>query len=144
MRQPLQVAAMTVARVVAGWRERGVTVSLWLGIWLMGVLLVFAAPGATQVHFRITYNVQSRDATATKLEGRVFNDIGVDVLDVWVTAEALGASGKVLGRGIAFVGASISRGDSAPFEAKVPAAEGVETFRIAVTSYRAAREVQSP
>jgi hypothetical protein len=135
---------MTVARVAAGRRERAVTISLWLGLWLMGGLLAFAAPGATQVRFRITYNVQSRDAKATMLEGRVFNDTGGDVFDVWVTAEALSASGKVLGRGIAFVRSSISRGDSAPFEAKVPAAEGVESFRIAVTSYRSGGEVQSP
>jgi hypothetical protein len=123
---------------------RAVCRELCRGICLVGVLLVFVVPGATQAGFRITYDVQSRDAKATVLEGRVFNDTGVDVLDVWVTARALSATGKVLGRGIVFVGSSISNGGSAPFEVKVPAAEGVETFRMAVSSYRAGSAVQSP
>lgn len=120
------------------------TIDLCLGICLVGVLLAYAAPGATQAHFRITYDVQSLDAKAIMLEGRVFNDTGRDALDVWITAEALNASGKVLARGIAFVNSSISRGGSAPFEAKLPAAEDVKTFRITVTSYRWGSEVQSP
>ena len=124
--------------------DRALTIGRRLGVCLIGALLVLAAPAAAQVRFRITYDVQSRDARATVLEGRVYNDTGTDAFDVWVTAEALSASGKVLGKGIAFVGSSISRGDSAPFEAKVPVAEGVESFRIAVSSYRAGREVQSP
>ena len=144
MRQPHRFAPLTAARRVAGPRERTVTIGLWLGMWLVGTLLVFATPGVTQVRFRITYDVKSRDAKGILLEGRVFNDTGRDAVDVWVTAEAVNASGKVLARGIAFVGSAISRGDSASFEAKLPSVEGVETFRIAVTSYRAGRDVQSP
>jgi hypothetical protein len=144
MRRPLPFAAMMRAGVAAGRRERAVMIHLCLGICLMGVLLVFAVSGATQARFRITYNVQSRDTKAILLGGRVFNDTGRDALDVWVTAEALSASGKVLARGIAFVSSAILRGDSASFEAKLPSVEGVETFRIAVTSYRAGSEVQSP
>ena len=143
MRQPPRIVTLTAARPATGWRERAVTIGLYLGIWVVGVL-VFTAPGATQAHFRVTFAVKSRDARTILLDGRVFNDTGADVLDVWVTAEALSKSGKVLGRGIAFVGSSISRADSASCEAKVPAAEGVETFRVSVTSYRAGREVQSP
>ena len=143
-RHALRSATMRGRRLVAGRGGRAAMIGLALGLWLTGGLLVLANPGATQARFRITYDVKSRDEKAVLLEGRVFNDTGADVLDVWVTAQALSASGKVLGRGIAFVGSSISRGESAPFEAKVPAAEGVETFRVAVTSYRASREVQSP
>jgi hypothetical protein len=140
MRQPLPLAGMRVAHPAAGrWECRAA-----IGLWLVVALLVFAVPASTQERFRITYDVKWRDAKATLLEGRVFNDTGRDAFDVWVTAEALSASGKVLGRGIAFVGSAIYRGDSASFEAKLPAAEGVETFRIAVTSYRAGSEAQSP
>jgi len=110
----------------------------------MGVLVIGLVPCASQARFRVTYDVQSRDAKAVLIQGRVFNDTGVDVLEVWVTAEALNASGKVVGKGITFVGSSIARGDSAAFEAKLPPAEGIEKFRVAVTSYRAARETQSP
>jgi hypothetical protein len=117
---------------------------LSVGAWLLATLLSLAMPGAAQVGFRITYEVKSRDASAILLDGRVVNDTGGDVVDVWVTAEAMNASGKVLARGIAFVGSTIARGASAPFEAKLPAAEGVQTFRVAVTSYRAGAEAQSP
>ncbi len=110
----------------------------------MAAILLFAAPGFAETRFRITYTVKTRDATAILLEGRVFNETGRDAFDVWVTAEALSASGKVLTSGIAFVKSAISRGDSAAFVAKVPSAEGVENFRIAVTSYRSGGDVQSP
>ncbi len=144
MRRPLRFAAMIGARIVAGRAGRVVTIGLCLGTWLIGAFLVLATPGATQARFRITFDVKSRDAKAILLEGRVFNDTGRDAVDVWVTAEAVNASGKVLARGIAFVGSQISRGDSASFEAKLPSVEGVETFRVAVTSYRAGSDVQSP
>ena len=80
----------------------------------------------------------------------VVNDTGRDVFDVWVTAEGLNPSKKVLTTGITFVGPMIGRSKSAPFEAKIPAVEGIETFRVTVTSYRAGtaipqgRETQSP
>ncbi|HXJ81741.1 MAG TPA: FxLYD domain-containing protein [Candidatus Methylomirabilis sp.] len=135
---------MTTARVAVCGRERAVAFALAVCMSLVAGGLLFAVPAATQARFRTTYNVKSRDARSVVLEGRVFNDTGVDVLDVWVTAEALSASGKVVGRGIAFVGSSIARGDSFPFEAKVPAAEDVENFRVSVSSYRSGREVQSP
>lgn len=150
MRHLLRCASMTMARIAMHRPERMALIGPCL-VWLVGTLLLFTVPAAAQARFRTTYDVKSRDTTGTVLEGIVFNDTGGEVLDVWVTAEALSASGKVLGRGIAFVGPSISRGTSASFEAKVPPAEGVENFRVAVTSYRAARapappgrEMQSP
>jgi hypothetical protein len=118
--------------------------SLCSGAWLLGTLLTLAMPGAAQVGFRVTHEVKSRDASAILLTGRVVNDTGGGVVDVWVTAEAMNASGKVLARGIAFVGATIARGAGAPFEVKLPAVEGVLTFRVAVTSFRAGGEAQSP
>jgi hypothetical protein len=130
--------AVKMARVATARRSFTTTA------WLAALLLTVAVPGATQVRFRVTYEVKSRDAKTVLLEGRVFNDTGRDVLDVWVTAEGLNGAGKVLSRGITSVTSSISRGGSAPFEAKIPSAEGMETFRVAVTSYRATREVQSP
>jgi len=144
MRRPLRFAAMTGTRPAAGGGGRAVVTGVCLGVWLLGTLLISATPGATQGRFRISYEVTSRDAKAVVLEGRVFNDTGRDAVDVWVTAEAVSASGKVLARGIAFVGSAISRGDSVRFEAKLPSVEGVETFRVAVSSFRAGGDQQSP
>ena len=135
---------MMRARTEVCGRERAVTLALAVCMSLVAGGWLFAVPAATQARFRTTFNVKSRDAGSVVLEGRVFNDTGVEVLDVWVTAEALSASGKVVGRGIAYVGSSIPWGDSVPFEAKVPATADVENFRVSVSSYRSRREVQSP
>src|SRR5215472_9646897 len=108
MRQPLELVVMTAARARVNRHEHTVALALALCTWLVAGGLFFAVPAAAQTRFRTTYNVRSRDARSVVLEARVFNDTGVDVLDVWVTAEALSPSGKVVGRGIAFVGSSIS------------------------------------
>jgi hypothetical protein len=144
MRPPRWCAAMTGARLAAGGSRRAVMAGACLGAWLAAALLVLATPGVAQVRFRVTYDVKARDAKGVLLAGSVHNDTGRDVVDVWVTAEAVNASGKVLARGIAFVGSAIARGESVPFEAKLPAVEGVERFRVAVTSFRAGSDVQSP
>jgi len=53
-----------------------------------------------------------------ELVGRVFNAAAVDAVDVYVTAEALDASGKVLARGIAFVAQSIPAQSGAEYSAR--------------------------
>ena len=116
----------------------------------MAVSVLWASPATPQARFRTTFNVKARDANSIVLDGQVVNETGRDVFDVWVTAEGLNPSKKVLTTGITFVGPMIGRSKSAPFEAKIPAVEGIETFRVTVTSYRAGtavpqgRETQSP
>jgi len=116
----------------------------------MAASVLWVSSATPQARFRTTFNVKARDATAIVLDGQVVNDTGRDVFDVWVTAEGLNASKKVLTTGITFVGQMIGRSGSAPFEAKIPTVEGIDTFRVTVTSYRAGtavpqgREVQSP
>jgi hypothetical protein len=99
-----------------------------------------------QGHFRITYTPRPREAAVVTLDGRVFNDADHDVLDVWVTAEGLDTSGKVLATGITFVSFVIPRHGSAAFLAKLPVAQGkdIQGFHLAVTSYRDVAAVQSP
>jgi hypothetical protein len=127
-----------------------VTTSLRVGVWIVAASLLWASPAAPQAKFRTTFSVKARDATSIVLEGQVLNETGRDAFDVWVTAEGLSPSSKVLTTGITFVRSAIARGASAPFEAKIPTVEGVESFRVSVTSYRAGsavqpgREVQSP
>ena len=127
------------------------TIGLRIGVWIVAASMFWAAPAASQARFRTTYQVKARDANGIVLEGLVVNDTGREVFDVWVTAEGLSPSSKVLTTGIAFVTPTIARSASAPFEAKIPAVEGIEKFRVTVTSYRAGaapvqpgREVQSP
>ena len=111
----------------------------------IGVLLVLLAlqAGATG-QFRISYRMGPREPTSAVLVGTVFNDSPRDVVDVWVTAEALNASGTVVATGIAFVAGLLPGRDSVPFVAKVPAVEGVSMFRIEVTSFRYWALPQSP
>jgi hypothetical protein len=121
-----------------------------MGVWIVAASVLWTSPAASQARFRTTYNVKARDASSIVLEGQVVNDTGRDAFDVWVTAEGLSPSNKVLTTGITFVTPTIARSASAPFEAKIPAVEGIEKFRVTVTSYRAGtavqpgREVQSP
>ena len=68
--------------------------------------------------------------------GRVLNEGSQDALDVYVTAEALDAAGKVLGRGLVFVSGSIPPRGMAPFAISIPAAQNAASFRVRVSSYR--------
>jgi hypothetical protein len=128
-----------------------VTISLRIGVCIVAASMLWAAPAASQARFRTTYQVKARDANGIVLEGQVVNDTGRDVFDVWVTAEGLSPSSKVLTTGITFVTPTMARNATAMFEAKIPTVEGIEKFRVTVTSYRAgaapaqpSREVQSP
>jgi hypothetical protein len=115
-----------------------------LSLWLIGAVLLSASLGLGQPRFRVTYTPRPREGSALVLDGRVSNDADREVLDVWVTAEALNASGKVLATGLGFVSSSIRGHGSATFVVKVPFVEGVQTFRVAVTSHREGGGGQSP
>jgi hypothetical protein len=65
--------------------------------------------------------------------GRVFNDARSDAIDVYVAAEALDASGKVMASGVSYVG-SVPAGSSTAFVLKVPAARAAASFRVIVSS----------
>src|SRR5207249_5058555 len=78
---------------------------------------------------RVTHSVDRTGPTSAELSGRVFNDGPVDVVDVYVNAAALDASGKVVAQGIPFVGSVAARG-STPFKARVPVVEGATGYRV--------------
>lgn len=95
--------------------------------------------------FHVDYTVEQRGGTGpARLSGRVLNEGPVDYFDVYVTAEALDANGKVLGRGIVFVGASIPPHGIAPFAISIPAAQNAASFRVRVSSYRQGMGQQQP
>ncbi|HXJ77186.1 MAG TPA: hypothetical protein VMS64_00725 [Candidatus Methylomirabilis sp.] len=118
-----------------------------IGSWLIAVVVFFACQSVGQAHFRITYSPRPQETSSVTLDGRVSNDADNDVLDVWVTVEGLDTSGKVLTTAITYV-LLIPRHGSATFVAKLPVAEGIQSFHLAVTSYRdgvpVPRSVQSP
>jgi len=111
-------------------------------------LLALAAaplPAWAQASFKVTYRVERTDAQRVELAGRVHNAGGIDAVDVYVTAEALDASGKVLARGITFVAASIPAGNDAEFGARVPNVSGTTGFRVVVSGFRfGLRRSESP
>ena len=89
-----------------------------------------------QESFQLRYNVDRTSPGQVRVNGTVVNDARVDVIDVYVTAEALDAGGKVLGRGIAFVSSSIPQHGTAPFTVSIPAAQAATSFRVRVSSFR--------
>jgi len=111
----------------------------------LAVVAVALSPQA-QEGLRVVYAVDRDRSTAaqTQVSGTVFNDAMQDVLDVYVTAEALDARGKVVARGIAHVGARIPGGGSAAFVCKIPAAAGTVRYRAGISSFRSGVTSQVP
>ena len=85
--------------------------------------------------FRIAHSVDKGAQAQVTVTGRVFNEARADAIDVYVTAEALDAGGKVVASGVSYVGA-ISAGSSTAFVVKVPSARTAASFRVLVTSHR--------
>lgn len=117
--------------IFKGWR-------LCLVVPLAGlaVLLAIVREAPAQANFRVTYQVERSGPTHVELVGRVYNGASVDVVDIYVTAEALDASGKVLARGIAFVATSIPARSAVEFNARVPTVPGTAGFKVAVSNFR--------
>lgn len=111
---------------------------------IVGLLLGSLPATAQQQNFRVTYSVDRANPAQTRVTGWVFNDARFELLDVYVTAEALDAGGKIVARGIAFVAASIPERGNARFSASVPAPAGASTFRVYVSAFRPGLGLQSP
>jgi hypothetical protein len=105
---------------------------------LLGVGLAIAQP------FRITFRRGHDEPSSIVLQGEVFNDGSRDLVDVWVTAEALNAGDQVVGRGIAFVTSFFPGRGVMTFTVKLPRVEEAQSFRLVVSSFRYASGVQSP
>jgi hypothetical protein len=105
---------------------------------LLGVGLATAEP------FRITFQRERDEPSSIVLMGEVFNDGLRDVVDVWVTADALNAEGKGVGRGVAFVTSFLRGRGTTRFTVKLPRAEQSHSFRLVVSSFRYASGAQSP
>ena len=102
----------------------------------LAVLVLCPGLGRAQNGFNITYTVERGGAGPVRVTGRVFNEGSQDVFDVYVTAEALDAGGKVLGRGLVFVSASIPPRGTVPFAISIPAAQNAASFRVRVSNFR--------
>jgi hypothetical protein len=109
-------------------------------------LLVGAAVAsvAAQDVFRVAFDVDRSNPEQAQVAGTVYNDSMQDVFDVSVTAEALDARGRVVARGIAYVGARIPGRGSMSFLAKVPSVPTATRYRASVSSYRAGMNTQAP
>ena len=106
---------------------------------VVGALLVISLAALAHAQgpsaFRITHTVDKTAQTNVSVSGRVFNDARADAIDVYVTAEALDGSGKVMASGVSYVGA-VPAGSSMAFVIKVPSARAAANFRVLVTSFR--------
>ncbi len=108
---------------------------------LFAVALI-ATSAAAQASFRLTHTIDRGTQPQVVVSGRVFNDARADALEVYITAEALDASGKVIASGVSYVGA-VASGASTAFLVKVPSARSAASFRVLVTSYRFGFAIQS-
>ncbi len=100
--------------------------------------MVASAPAVrAQPPFQMTWRVARTDPKRVELQGTVVNNTAQDVLDVYVTAEALDRAGKVLARGIVFVTAQLPSHQAEEFSARVPNVHGTTSFKVFVSNYRA-------
>lgn len=109
----------------------------------LATLVVALGPEAQEA-LRVVYAVDRSTPEQIQVTGTVFNDATQDVFDVYVTAEALDARGKVVARGIAHVGARIPGGGRAPFVCKIPPVAAAISYRAAVSSFRSGVGPQAP
>jgi hypothetical protein len=115
--------------------------------WLpVAVLLILAAAVPSHAQgpspFRISHTIERSGQPQVAVTGRVFNDGRSDAIDVYVTAEALDAAGKIVASGVSYVGA-VAAGSSSAFIVKVPSARAAANFRVLVTSFRFGFATQS-
>ena len=117
---------------------------LWLSVVLALVTAFAARPGAAQTPppFRLTHTIDKGTQPQVTVTGRLFNEARSDAIDVYVTAEALDAAGKIIASGVSYVG-TIPSGSSSAFIIKVPAARTAANFRVLVTGYRFGFGIQS-
>ena len=107
-------------------------------------LVLFDVGLLTAQPFRITFQRERDEPSSIVLMGEVFNDGRRDIVDVWVTADARNAEGKVIGRGVAFVASFLRGRGTTTFTVKLPRAEQAHSFRLDVSSFRYASAEQSP
>lgn len=110
------------------------------GRWLAVALALMAGlalrPAEAQENFQLTHTVDRSDPEQLRVSGTVQNRARVEVVDVYVTADALDGAGKRVGRGIAFVASSIPPGVTVPFSASIPAGRTATGVRVRVSSFR--------
>lgn len=117
-----------------------VRIAAALVVWFVGI----AAAVAAQSGFRVTHQVASTAPSHVEIAGSVVNETRAEALDVSVTVEAIGAGGKPVARGIAYVASRLPAGGTAQFTAKVPAVAGVTGYRVAVSSFRFIQAIEGP
>ncbi|MBI3637685.1 MAG: hypothetical protein HY216_15950 [Candidatus Rokubacteria bacterium] len=98
--------------------------------------VVLAGPATAFDPFRVTYTADRSRPESVTVSGRVVNEGRADALDVYVTAQALDATGRVVANGVTFVSSLIPPGGAAAYVARIPTVPGVVAFRVSVSSFR--------
>jgi hypothetical protein len=111
---------------------------------LTATLVLLSGSGTAQEQFRISFQRQPDEPTSLVVGGTLTNQGARDVVDVWVTAEALDAGGRVVGRGVAFVSPLLRSRAETKFTVKLPRVEQVHSFRLSVSSFRYMTGPESP
>jgi hypothetical protein len=103
---------------------------------MIGAAALMPGLAGAQDPLQLTFAVDRSGTGPVRVSGKVMNEGTLDVFDVSVAAEAVDPAGKVLGRGITFVSASIPPRGVVPFVISIPAAQTAATFRVRVSSFR--------
>jgi hypothetical protein len=117
---------------------RRLTVATFLTVMLAAVLTV--GGGAQQHYFRFQFNLDRSSPKHLALVGRVFNDSGVDAVNVRLKVVATDAAGNMVAERNAYVDRVVPARGEAYWDAKFPPNPAMVGFRIVVVGYEYKRE----
>ena len=118
---------------------RRITVATLLTVMLAAVVPV--GGGAQQQHyFRFQFNLDRSSPKHLTLVGRIFNDSGVDAVNVRIKVVAMDAAGNMVAERNAYVDRVVPARGEAYWDAKFPPNPAMVGFRIVVVGYEYKRE----
>ena len=110
---------------------------------LLTVLMVAVGSSlgrAQQHYFRFQFNIDRSSPKYLALAGRIFNDSGVDAVNVRLKVIAFDGANTTVAEKNAYVDRVVPARGEAGWDAKFPANPGIAGFRIVVVGYEYKRD----
>ena len=122
---------------------RRFTVAILLTV-MMAAALVGVAHTQQQHYFRFQFNIDRSSPKHLALAGRIFNDSGVDAVNVRLKVVAMDGAGKTVAEKNAYVDRLVPARGEAYWDAKFPPDPNLVGFRIVVLGYEYKRATDAP
>ena len=118
---------------------RRLTVATFLTV-MLAASLTTAGRAQQQHYFRFQFNLDRSSPKHLALAGRIFNDSGVDAVNVRLKVVAMDAAGNPVAERNAYVDRLVPARGEAYWDAKFPPNPAMVGFRVVVLGYEYRRE----